>query len=126
MAYDAELAARVRRLLGRSKSVLTEKSMMGGIIFRINGNMSCGVDKKGLIVRVGPQRYEAALAAPEAGPMDITGKPLRGFVIVGLTACKSESVLQHWVRQGADFATSLPRKTLRAKKGKPSSKRRSK
>ena len=77
MAYDEELAARVRHVLGRQTG-LTEKKMFGGITFLLHGNMCCGGATDDLVVRVGAEQYEEALAEPHARPMDFTGPFAKG------------------------------------------------
>ena len=109
MAYDEHLAQRVRKLLTKQPGV-TERKMFGGIAFMVQGNMCCGVHKADLIVRVGPQQYEQALAEPGARPMDITGRPLKGFVFADASACRNGKTLARWVKRGLGFATALPAK----------------
>ena len=77
MAYNKELAARVRTALVDS-SAITEKKMFGGLSFLLGGKMCCGVIDDNLVVRVGPDGYEDALAQPNARPMDFTGRPMAG------------------------------------------------
>jgi TfoX/Sxy family transcriptional regulator of competence genes len=107
MAYDEGLSQRIRELLADQPGV-NEKKMFGGVAFLLNGNMSVGVTNNDLMVRVGPDDYEAALAEPHARPMDFTGKPLRGFVYVDAKGYETDAGLEKWVRQGVDFALSLP------------------
>ena len=109
MAYDEQLAGRVRGVLARRKDV-SEKKMFGGLSFMLGGNMCCGVDKDNLMIRVGPDQHEAALAQPHARPMDFTGRPLRGMVYVGPDGYRSDEALVKWVQRGVDFALSLPPK----------------
>ena len=109
MAYDEELAARLRRVLSRHPGV-TERKMFGGIAFMVRGNMCCGVVKDDLMVRVGPERFEQLLGEPGARPMDFTGRPMKGMVYVAGTACASGRTLAKWVNRGAEFAASLPKK----------------
>ncbi len=109
MAYDEKLAARIRNVLVRYRAV-REIKMFGGLCFTIRGNMCCGVDKTNLMVRVGPERYEKALAQPHARPMDITGRPLKGFVFVGDGGYKTDPLLRKWIKQSVDFVLSLPPK----------------
>lgn len=80
MAYDQGLAERVRRSL-QGTMVFHEKKMFGGICFLINGNMVCGILKNNLIVRVGVEKYEDFLAQPHVSKFDITGEPMKGWVI---------------------------------------------
>ena len=109
MAYDEQLAGRVRDVLARRKDV-SEKKMFGGLSFMLGGNMCCGVDKDNLMVRVGPEQYETALAQPHARPMDFTGRPLKGMVYVDPEGYRTDAALAAWVKRGVDFAASLPAK----------------
>lgn len=87
MAYDEQLAARVRTLLA-DRTDVDERKIFGGLTFLIAGNMSCGVNGNELIVRLDPEHEDEALARPHARPMDFTGRRMRGFVTVrpeGLT-----------------------------------------
>lgn len=106
MAYDEGLAHRIREILNDQPG-LVEKKMFGGVGFMLHGNMACGVNKEHLVVRVGPQQYESALARPSAKPFDITGRPMTGWVMVGPDGYESDEVLKNWVQQGVDFALSL-------------------
>jgi TfoX/Sxy family transcriptional regulator of competence genes len=109
VAYDERLADRVRGLLARRRGV-TERRMFGGLAFMLRGNMCCGVHGDELIVRVGADHYGEALARPGARPMDITGRPLTGFVFVDNQACRNGRRLAAWVERGVAFASSLPAK----------------
>ncbi len=109
MPYDEETARRMRALL-QGRPSLEEKRLFGGVGFLISGNTACGVRKDGLIVRVGPSRYQVALARPGTKPFDITGKPMEGWVTVGPEGFDSDEALQEWVEWGAEFAASLPPK----------------
>ena len=106
MAYNEELADRVRGSLSGRKD-LAEKKMFGGLSFMVAGSMACGVIKDDLVVRVGPDSHEDALAQPHARPMDFTGRPMKGMVYVGPEGCRTDEALARWVRRGADFAASL-------------------
>ena len=109
MAYDEGLAQRLRESL-EGRSGLSEKKMFGGLAFLIHGNMCLGVSGEELMVRVGADAYEEALAQPAAREMDFTGRPLRGFVYVGTEGFESDEDLRTWVERGLGFADSLPRK----------------
>lgn len=109
MAYNQQLADRVRKALARRQGVAEEK-MMGGLCFMLRGNMCCGVVNDDLVVRVGPERYDVALAEPHARPMDFTGRPLRGFVFVGPGGYRTDRGLKDWIQRGVRFALSLPAK----------------
>jgi TfoX/Sxy family transcriptional regulator of competence genes len=107
MAYDEELADRIRRVLKRRRGVA---EMFGGLSFLVSGNMACGVVGKEICVRVGPDAYETALSHPHAREMDFTGKPLRGMVYVSTKGIGSDADLKTWVEQGVAHARSLPAK----------------
>lgn len=109
MPHDESLVRRVRRLLADQSGVV-EKKMFGGLTFMLQGNMCCGVTGDKLVVRVGPDQYEEALAQPGVRPMDFTGRPLKGFVYASAEACASDDALQDWVTRAVEFALSLPPK----------------
>ena len=109
MAYDEKLAERVRRVLAADPS-LTERKMFGGLSFMLAGNMCCGVVGEELVARVGPERYEEALARPHARPMDFTGKPLTGFVYVAPEGHTTDRDLQDWIGMAEGFVRTLPAK----------------
>ena len=109
MAYDQSLAQRIRAELNKLPG-LQEKKMFGGVGFLVQGNMACGVHGEELIVRVGPQRYDEALSQPHTRPFDMTGRPMSGWVMVTPEGYETESDLRSWVRQGVEFARSLPAK----------------
>lgn len=109
MAYDESLAARVTEILS-GRSDIVERKMFGGLAFMLSGNMCCCVTNKGLMVRVGPEGYAQALALPHAGVMDMTGRPMRGWVLVQPAGLESDAGLNRWVGRGAEFAATLPAK----------------
>lgn len=109
MPYDDLLAARIRAALGPLPG-LVEKKMFGGVGFLVHGNMACGVYRDDLIVRVGPQAYQAALARPHVKLFDITGRAMKGWVMVEPEGCAGDNDLKAWVEQGVAFARSLPTK----------------
>jgi TfoX/Sxy family transcriptional regulator of competence genes len=109
VAYDEELAHRVHTLL-IDEPGLVEKKMFGGVGFMLSGNMACGVNKDDLIVRVGPENYAQAVIQPHARPFDFTGRPMKGWVMIGPTGVMDDDDLRDWVAQGVEFARSLPPK----------------
>ena len=109
MAYDEGLAQRIRDILVDQPDI-EEKKMFGGVGFMGQGNYVCGVSKDDLVVRVGKERYQEALAQPHARVMEMTGRVMSGWVYVGLEGCADDANLQEWVQLGVDYAYSLPPK----------------
>ena len=109
MAYDERLAERVLGILGAEPS-LVRKHMFGGVALMLQGNLACGVLGNDLMVRVPKDEYEAALAKPHVREMDFTGRPMRGWVVVGPEATDDDATLEDWVATGAAYALSLPPK----------------
>jgi TfoX/Sxy family transcriptional regulator of competence genes len=108
MAYDETLARRIRAAL--PAGAVEEKTMFGGLCFLLGGNMCLGIVKDELMVRVGAQGHEEALAQPHVRPMDFTGKPMQGMVYVAPEGFRSEAAFKGWIERGVGFARSLPPK----------------
>lgn len=115
MAFDIELASRVREALSARNDV-TEKKMFGGLAFMVRGHMCCGVDNRNFMLRVGPDQYEKALAQRHAKPMDFTGRPLKGFVYVAPDGLATRRDLARWLGLGLAFVESLPEKAAKKTK----------
>jgi hypothetical protein len=111
MAFDQALALRLRAALAGRKDI-SEKRMFGGICVLLNGNMLCGIHRHRLMFRVGKEQYAAALARPGTQPMDITGRPMDGFVFVDPGHCDARR-LKSWIALAEHYVGALP-----AKKGK--------
>src|SRR6516164_1331259 len=109
MAFDESLAERIRQGLGRKKGI-TEKKMFGGIGFLLNGNMCVGVWKESLIVRLDPDDYDDALKEPFVKEFDITGRPMKGWVLVGAEGIESDEQLKDWIGLAVKFVGKLPGK----------------
>ncbi len=109
MAYDEKLAERIRSLLHR-RPHLSEKEQFGGVGFLYRGNMAVGVLGADVLVRVGPEQHEAAMKSPHARPFALTGRPSKGWVLVGPGGVKSAADLKKWVELGLAFAKTLPAK----------------
>jgi len=122
MPYDTKLAARVRNVLPPTDRIF-ERHMFGGVVFLLDGKMICGVTDDDLMVRVGPEAYEAALARRHARPMDFTGRPLTGFVFVGAAGSRTEAAVASWVRQACEFVAALPARKPRTRRRPPRIKR---
>jgi TfoX/Sxy family transcriptional regulator of competence genes len=109
MAFDEALATRVRPLLASAGGV-TEKKMFGGLAFLVQGNMSVGVHGSELIVRIDPAETEQALKEPGVRIFDITGRPMKGWLLVSAAALGDKKSLAAWVNRGVAYARSLPAK----------------
>ncbi len=106
MAYDEALASRIRSLLARRDDV-REQKMFGGLAFLVGDRMAIGIIGDDLMVRVGPDAYDEALAQPHARPMDFTGRPMKGMVYVAPAGIGTEPDLARWVEAGVAYAGSL-------------------
>ncbi len=113
MAFSKHLAERVRNALTRGPFVVEEEKMMGGLTFMVNGKMCVGVDKDDLMVRLGPGTYDVALKKKGCREMDITGKPMRGFVLVGPAGLETKGELDYWLELALDFNKDAKRSTKR-------------
>ncbi|HEV3130187.1 MAG TPA: TfoX/Sxy family protein [Solirubrobacteraceae bacterium] len=110
MAYDEDLANRIRELVGMEDG-LTEKKMFGGLAFLINGNMSVAASGRGgLMVRVDPEQSDALAAKPHAAPMVMRGREMQGWLRVKGEGVKTKAQLERWVARGVGYAKSLPPK----------------
>jgi len=110
MAYDEDLADRIRELIAAQPGV-EEKRMFGGLAFLINGNMSVAVSARGgLMVRVPPDETEKLLAREHVEHMVMAGRETRGWLRVALDGVKTKRQLQSWVTRGVEYAKSLPAK----------------
>jgi hypothetical protein len=109
VAYSEELAQRIRDEIGEHPA-LVEKQMFGGIAFMVQGNMSVGVAGDELMVRVGKDNDEAALAELHVRPFDLSGRPMAGWVLVGAEGTAVNDDLAQWIDTGVTYAESLPPK----------------
>jgi hypothetical protein len=109
MAFSEALAGRIRQRLARRRNV-EEKKMFGGVGFLLNGNMLVGVWKDSLIVRLGPDDGEEALKEPHVKEFDITGRPMKGWVLVGPEGVTGDDQLSGWIQRAVKFVGTLPAK----------------
>ncbi|OMB98853.1 TfoX/Sxy family protein [Mycobacterium colombiense] len=110
MAYDEDLANRIRELVG-TESGVEEKRMFGGLAFLINGNMSVAVSGQGgLLVRVPPQDTDKLVERAHVSPMVMAGKEARGWLRVEAAGVQTKRQLDSWVARGVGYARSLPPK----------------
>jgi hypothetical protein len=110
MAYDEELAERIRAEVAGEPG-LTEMSMFGGLAFLIGGNMAVGISNTAeLMVRVGPDATDDALSRPHARLFDMSGRPMKGWILVAPEGFRTKRQLGAWVDRGMRFARTLPAK----------------
>jgi TfoX/Sxy family transcriptional regulator of competence genes len=110
MAYDEELADRIRALLG-DRANLTEKKMFGGLAFLIGGNMAIAASGQGgILVRVDPEESNELVASTPAEPMEMRGRSVAGWLRVDTADVAEDAALGEWVECGARYAGSLPPK----------------
>jgi TfoX/Sxy family transcriptional regulator of competence genes len=110
MAYDEDLANRVREQLAAATGV-TEKRMFGGLAFLVRGNMSVAVSGQGgLLVRVGPEGAAEALSRAHCQQAEMRGRAMVGWVRVGAEGVRTRPQVASWVRRGTSFAATLPPK----------------
>jgi hypothetical protein len=108
MAYNLKLAERIRIELKSLPYV--EKKMFGGVGFMLHNNLACGVLKEDMVVRINPSKYEQFLSKNHVKPFAITGKPMKGWLLVELDGYKTAKQLSAWVKESVEFALTLPPK----------------
>lgn len=109
MPYNEEIDARIKKIVSRWKNTDVKK-MFGGVCFLLNGNMVCGVYKDYLILRLGEKASFEAMKQPHTKPFDITGKPMKGWVMVDGAGFKTDNKLKFWLDKARGFAKTLPPK----------------
>ncbi len=110
MAYDEDLANRIRELIAGEPDV-TEKRMFGGLAFLIGGNMSVAASGRGgLMVRVDPEQTDELVAKPHAQPFVMRGREMQGWLRVDDEGVRTKRQLEPWVKRGVGYARSLPAK----------------
>lgn len=110
MAYDEDLANRIRELTAAEPG-LTEKRMFGGLAFLINGNMSVSASGRGgLMLRCDPAETDDLRCKPHAGPLEMRGRVMDGWLRVDPDGLRTKDQLRRWVDRGVAYARSLPPK----------------
>jgi TfoX/Sxy family transcriptional regulator of competence genes len=110
MAYDEDLANRIRELLA-GESDVTEQRMFGGLAFLVGGNMSVAASGQGgLMVRIEPEDTDALVAKPHAQRFEMRGSAMQGWLRVDVEGLRTKRQLEPWVRRGVAYARSLPPK----------------
>ncbi len=112
MAYDKELADRIRELVDVDAG-LTEKRMFGGLAFLIDGHMAVSASNQGgLLLRVDPKRTDDLVATPGAARFEMRGREMDGWLRIDPAALQTEDDLARWVEIGVAYARTLPPKTM--------------
>ena len=109
MAYNEKIEMRIKKIVTGWENT-DDKKMFGGVCHLLNGNMFCGVHKEFLILRLGQKNADDALKSPHVRPFDITGKPMKGWVMVAEDGFKSDGELKDWLDQAVVFVKTLPAK----------------
>jgi TfoX/Sxy family transcriptional regulator of competence genes len=110
MAYDEDLAHRIRELVSTEEGV-SEKRMFGGLAFLLDGNMAVSASGQGgLLLRVDPAETDALLGRPHAHPFEMRGRVMRGWLRVDAEGLRTKRQLERWVVRGVAYARSLPAK----------------
>lgn len=107
MAYDEDLADRVRAALSGAGAI-REQRMMGALCFMVDGHMCCGVTGDALVVRLGRDAHSATLGKDHVRPMEMSGRAPRGFVLVDPAGVASGPALARWIARGRAFVATLP------------------
>jgi TfoX/Sxy family transcriptional regulator of competence genes len=111
MAYDEDLANRIRELLAAEAGV-TERRMFGGLSFLIGGHMSVSVSGRGgLMLRCDPSETDALLGKPHAAPFEMRGRAMDGWLRIDPEGLRTKRQLERWVAHGVSYARSLPPKS---------------
>jgi TfoX/Sxy family transcriptional regulator of competence genes len=119
VAYDEDLADRIRALLGEQQRV-SEQKMFGGLAFLIGGNMAVAASGQGgLLVRVDPAAGEKLVASRGAEPMEMRGRQMVGWLRVSAEDVRTRRQLERWVKLGTAYAASLPAKRSKRRSGEP-------
>lgn len=119
MAYDVELAERIRAVV-QAEPGLTERSMFGGLAFLIQGNMAVGASSQGgLLLRVDPAKAESLIHEPQVRRYEMRGRQLDGWLRVDAEVVEGDDDLRSWVRHGVTYARSLRPKAGASRQGVP-------
>jgi TfoX/Sxy family transcriptional regulator of competence genes len=126
MAYDREVAERIRTLLS-GRSDVAEQKLFGGLCFMVRGHMCCAVSGRGgLLVRLGPDAPAFVFNEPHAAPMEMRGRIMADYVRVAPEGYRSASDLKKWVARAIDFVATLPKKAKKTAAKKASVKKKAK
>ena len=103
MAYNEKLADRTREIIALTHKITEEKKMFGGLCFMVNDKMCVGVEKERLMVRLNPDLTEEVMEKEGCRPMDFTGKIMKGYVFVDITALNTKKKLEYWIQLALEY-----------------------
>ncbi len=109
MPYSEEIDSRIRKIVSRW-GIIDCRKMFGGVCYLIRGNMFCGVYKDYLILRLGESQAVEALKTPRTRPFDITGRPMKGWIMIEGGGVENGALLEEWLDKARNFAETLPPK----------------
>src|SRR6478609_2673846 len=103
MAFDENLANKIREIISLKHKSIEEKKMFGGLCFMVNDKMCVGVEKERLMLRIDPEKYEELIEKEGCMPMDFTGKPMKGFVFVDTDVLQTKRQLEYWIGLALEY-----------------------
>ncbi len=103
MAYNEKLADRTREIIAASHKNIGEKKMFGGLCFMVNDKMCVGVEKDRMMVRLDPEKYDEVIQKEGCGPMNFTGKIMKGFVFVSADVLNTKRQLEYWINLALEY-----------------------
>jgi TfoX/Sxy family transcriptional regulator of competence genes len=103
MAYNEKLARRAREIIALTHKNIEEKKMFGGLCFMVNDKMCIGVEKERIMIRLDPAKYEEVMEKEGCGPMDFTGKVMKGYVFVDAGVLTTKKKLEYWVKLALEY-----------------------
>lgn len=103
MAYNEQLADRVREIISQTHNITEEKKMFGGLCFMVDHKMCVGIENERLMVRLDPEMMDEVLEKEGCNPMDFTGKPMKGYVFVDIETLKTKKQLNYWLKLALDY-----------------------
>jgi TfoX/Sxy family transcriptional regulator of competence genes len=119
MAYNENLADRVREIIAASGDKIEEKKMFGGLCFMVNDKMCVGVESERLMLRLDPSKYEEIMEKDGVSPMDFTGKIMKGYVFVDINCLNTRKKLDYWIQLALEFnKMAVPSKKKRTPRSK--------
>lgn len=120
MAFDENLAKKVREIIAPRHKNIEEKKMFGGLCFMVNDKMCIGVEKQRLMLRIDPDKNDELLEKEGCTPMDFTGKVMKGYVFISKDVLRTKKHLEYWINLALEYNKIAP--LSKKKKTKPSSK----